>query len=141
MSEPIGGRITAVVGTQTITPGEQAPKIITLDDTAAACVVSMPAATGTGHVYKFVCVADLTTNGAVITADDLDGSVTLTADAGDTVVGFEATGTHNTITLDGADTGGNIGDTFTLTDIGTDTWAIEGNLVGSGTEASPFSAV
>ena len=63
------------------------------------------------------------------------------ADGGNTVVGFEADGTDDTITLDGTTTGGAaIGDYIELMDIAANQYVVRGNLTATGTEATPFSA-
>ena len=68
------------------------------------------------------------------------GTAILFADAGDTTVGFAASGTDDTITLDGADTGGILGCEITLTDIAADLWHVAMVSDATGTEATPFSA-
>jgi hypothetical protein len=58
--------------------------------------------------------------------------------------GFKTTNTTDTITLDGTNTGGEIGDTIELIDYGTNTWLVDGRTKASSvmTEvvSTPFSA-
>ena len=62
------------------------------------------------------------------------------ADGGATAAMFEASGTDDTITMDGSTTGGIKGDVVELVDVAADLWLVR--VIGSatGSEATPFSA-
>lgn len=123
------GSITA---TDSITAAEHANRINIITGTAAA-TLTLPEATGTGNVYSFV-FGEVNTNGTVFVAADtsntsIGGSLNiLDADANAQTAYFATTG-DDTITINGTTTGGLIGDTITLVDIGTDQWAVYGQLV------------
>ena len=87
----------------------------------AEAVFTLPAATGTGCIYKFI-VSVVNTSNYIIKVSDashvMDGSVILHQNGVDTVVSFNTAATSDTITLDATTTGGkNIGDEITLNDI------------------------
>jgi len=108
---------------------------------AAGIVVTLPAATGTNAVYKFVVTTAVTSNDYVIQV----------ANATDTLNGFAAVGgttasvfgtlpASDTITMNGSTTGGLVGSYVDITDIATGEFLVTSALVGSGTPATPFSA-
>lgn len=167
---PAAARLQATVGTvvHTVTPADLAgistsSKLVTHTATGAITqdlhnnkinllgevggdaivTLTLPPATGSGAIYKFV-VSVVNTSSYVIqvtTDDTIGGGIMSLADGGDTVVGFEADGTDDTITLNGTTKGGAaIGDTLTLIDIATDKWSVFGQTTSTGTEVTPFSA-
>jgi hypothetical protein len=109
---------------------------------AGGFTTTLPAATGTGNIYRFI-VFIVSTTGYVIKAAGSDvykGSLEIDASA---TVGsterFVSTANQN-ITLNGTTTGGvAIGDWIQIQDIASGVWAVTGLLVGSGTLATPFS--
>ena len=133
----------------TLTALEHAGRIVTLSHTAAASTVTLPAATGSGAVYKFIVAAVNTSGGHIVkvanstdvfvggvltindtTEGDVDGTITWYSD-----------GSDDTITLDGTTTGGvAIGDSFELVDYASGKFQVHGRLRASGSEDSPFSA-
>ena len=69
------------------------------------------------------------------------GAITVIDAADDTNTTFSTTSTSDTITLNRAATGSvRIGEMIELEDIKTGYWAVRGVLVGTGGEATPFSA-
>ena len=109
------------------------------------CTITLPAATGTGIEYHFVVLATVTSNNYIVqvTGDDtIDGLVlNCDDDSSDAVAIWKTAATSDTITLNGGTTGGIIGDTFKLTDIGSNQWLIHAAATsGTGTVATPFSA-
>jgi hypothetical protein len=139
------GLVNVTASTLTVTAAEHAGKTIALNR-AAGIAVTMPAATGTGNVYKFVvgttftgaasiksvAGTDLMVGGAIL-GNNTDNTVvrwpSVTADTNDTIDLF---GTSNS-------TGGIEGQVIVLTDISATQWQVE--IVGdaAGTEASPFA--
>jgi hypothetical protein len=108
----------------------------------------LPAATGTGNVYKFIVGVVNTSNYIIKVADatdTIDGQVIVTNDstAGGTasVISWPTVAASDTITLNGTTTGGvGIGDYIELTDLIANQYVVSGMLKASGTEATPFSA-
>jgi len=124
-----------------VTLATHSDRVIVMSETGCdeANAYTLPAATGTGALFTFV--AGCTNAGATtIVADGayIFGSVSMAQDGGDTNVQWEAAGI-TTITLNGTTKGGTKGDRIILRDVGTNIWSIEGTLVGTGTEVTPFS--
>ena len=105
--------------------------------------MTLPAATGSGKRAEFVVGTTVTSNSYVIQGNaagvTMYGNVIAAADGGNTVNGWEAAASADTITLDGSTTGGIVGDRIVCIDIGTDTWLVFGVLSQTGTEATPYS--
>lgn len=137
------GLVNATAATLTVTNATHAGRIITLNR-AAGIAVTLPAATGTGARFHFVLGTTVTSNSTTIKVPDANGTMTGNAivlqDAGDTMVGFEAGATADTVTWNGTTTGGIKGDSVELIDIGTDLWFVRAVQSATGTEATPFSA-
>jgi len=127
----------------TITPELHAGRPLVFD-IAAGVTATLPAATGTGDTYEFLVGTTVTSVADVIkvanSTDTMIGGVLIFQDGGSTVIGFEASGTDDTITLNGSTTGGIVGDRFILKDIKSGKWQVTAQMSGTGTEATPFSA-
>jgi hypothetical protein len=108
---------------------------------AAGIVVTLPAATGTNAVYKFVVTTAVTTNNYIIqVANATDTMNGLASVAGTTGSVFSTLPASDTITMSGSTTGGLVGSYVQITDIATGEFLVTAALVGSGTPATPFSA-
>lgn len=111
---------------------------------AAGSTVTLPAATGTGSKYRFVVVTTVTSNGYIIkvanATDVMAGRAFVCQDGGDTVVGFEAGASDDTITLNGTTTGGLKGDVVEVEDVASGLYFVKVRTSATGTEATPFSA-
>ena len=110
----------------------------------AECAITLPAATGTGDLYRFVVSVVNTSNYVIKVADatdTIDGSVTILDVDGTAQAGYAATGADDTITLNGTTTGGALGDWVEFVDIATNQWAVRGHLVvpAGSNIADPFS--
>jgi hypothetical protein len=110
---------------------------------AATQTFTLPAATGTGHVYDFW--VEITKTGDLViqvanATDVMKGGAILFADAGDTVLAFATASTSDTVTLDGTTKGGIEGARVTLVDLASGKWGLQVVSDASGTEATPFSA-
>jgi len=119
-------------------------KLVVLNK-ADGATFTLPAATGSGGVYKFVVGTTVTSNAYIIQVADgtdiMDGFVCTMDDTATPVPGGWVTAADSdTITLDGSTKGGIIGDTLELIDIAANQWIVHGFLKQSGTEATPFSA-
>ncbi len=110
----------------------------------AARTFTLPNATGSGSIYRFVVGAVNTSNYVIKSnrgADVLKGQVinTNSGSAG-AARGWYPAATDDTITLNGTTTGGsNVGDWVELIDAGANTWIVNGLTTGTGTVATPFS--
>ena len=129
--------------TATVTPEAHAGRTVVLDR-AAGQALTLPAATGTGNVYRFFVATTITSNtttikvadatdvmaGVAIVANDTDASASI----------FETAADSDTITFNGGTTGGIRGATVELQDVATNLWSVR--VVGAATnaEATPFSA-
>jgi hypothetical protein len=108
---------------------------------AAGIVVTLPAATGTNAVYKFVVTTAVTTNNYIIqVANATDTMNGLASVAGTTGSVFSTLPASDTITMNGTTTGGLIGSYVQVTDLAAGYYLVQASLVGSGTPATPFSA-
>lgn len=128
----------------TLTATTHGERIITLSHTAAASTVTLPAATGTGNIYRFIVAAVNTNNHVIKVANGTDvfeGMAIMCNDSDNTVSGFESGATDDTITLNGTTTGGAaIGDYVEIIDYASGKFHIRAALTGTGSEATPFSA-
>lgn len=117
-------------------------------NTAAGSVVTMPAALGTGNIYKFV-VTTTTTSGAhkilaASSSDFLIGNAVGSTAAGATLK-FSSTSasTNHSIQMPFAGTqpsGGLIGDWYEFTDIAAGLWEVKGMYTAGTVATTPFSA-
>lgn len=146
----ITGAVAALTADTTI-DATYAGKIITLSK-AAGLAVTLPAATGTGNVYRFVTKTKVTSGAQKIqvanATDYFRGQILAVTDAADGSApdawATASTGTvateSDTISADGSTQGGNIGDYYEIIDLAAGVFAVRGLIKASGTEASPFSA-
>lgn len=133
-------------GTQTIAAGStktltaaDAGKIVLLD-TLTGSVVTLPTSTGSGNTYKFLVSLANTSNSHIIKVGN----------ATDTMVGFAismssttgigtdaATGTDDTLTMNGTTTGGQLGTYVECTDFVSGKYSVRAFCAASGTAAAP----
>lgn len=135
-----GNIVNVTASTLTATADLHAGKIVTLNR-AAGIVVSLPAATGTGHVYKFFVGTTVTSNVYrinALTTDIIQGGVSVSTDAAG--VSILAIPTADYISMNGSTTGGLIGTWIELTDVATGVWMCGGFVVSTGAEATVFNA-
>ncbi len=134
--------IDGVGATRTLLPEESGA--LCLFDRAAGVVYTLPTPVA-GMQFEFSSTVAVTSNAyKVVTAAGtqfligsvMAGSLTV-ADSGDV---FQANGTtHRAISMGGSTTGGLIGGSIKFTAISSTQWVIEGDIVGSGTLADPFT--
>jgi len=140
------GGIAPLAGgsTQTLTTASYG-KTINLD-TATGSVITLPAATGSGGVVRFVVSVLATSNSHIVkvgnVSDAMQGIITSLDDSGANVVGFAAVaGTDDTITLNRSTTGSvTIGEQFEVRDFAVNRFQITGTVSNTGTPATMFSA-
>lgn len=108
---------------------------------AAGITVTLPAATGTNAVYRFVVSTAVTSNNYIIqvanATDTLNGLASVGGTTGNI---FSTLAASDTLTMNGSTTGGLVGSYVEITDIATGEFLVSAALVGSGTPATPFSA-
>jgi hypothetical protein len=136
-------QVTVTTSTLTINPIDHQGKIMNLAR-AAGITVTLPAATGTGNVYRFWTTVSVTSNNNIIkvanASDTMQGTLLNALATGATPWIETAGGTDDTITMNGTTTGGLIGSYVELVDQATNVWALFATLAGSGTLATPLSA-
>ena len=143
IDSPDGGLVTATA-TLTVTPLLHAGRTVLLS-ALAGFAVTIPAATGSGLIYRFSVLTVTTSNNYAISvpANTLFGNVVLgisaSGGAADTFVATTGTGL-TTITIDAAHQGGaSMGDWLQFQDVATATWFCTGVLTGTTALATPFS--
>ncbi len=113
-------------------------------DRLTGITVTLPEATGSGDRYKFlqtVIPTSLNNIVQVTTTDTFVGILLTLDDTNDNVLGWIASGTSDTITLDRTTKGGSaIGEWFEFTDVADALWEIRGVTYGTGSSETPFSA-
>lgn len=135
--------VTVTGSSVTITSASHAGALVILDN-AAGIAVTLPAASGTGAVYRFLVKTTITSNSTTIkvanASDTMVGwvsSATTTAGAG---LQEAAGGTDDTITMNGTTTGGIAGSYVEVQDVAANLWNVFGTLAGSDTLATSLSA-
>jgi len=137
----MSGQVVApATGNLSLTAALHGNRVVYYDD--ADGVVSLPAASGSGYVYKVVIKTQLTTGsieGLTASATFLGGLSGVDADD-DSALAYDAVSGDNTIT-GGTATGGRPGDWFEFLDVATNLYIVSGFVTQSGgSEATPFSA-
>lgn len=140
----ISGRLVVAGATETAAPTTHDSRIILLD-TLAGSVVTLPAATGSGAVYRCIVSVVATSNSHIIkvTGDDvMYGAIWLAdADTAGTTTAFVTAADSDTVTLNRTTTGSvTIGEWVEFVDVAADKWAVRGCLTNSGNGGTPFSA-
>ncbi len=136
--------IDGVGATRTLTPEESGA--LCLFDSASGVVYTLPptSAATIGCTYEFLVKTTITSNAAkIITADSstfLVGAVVSANSGATTATAYPANGTTiRALSSNGTTTGGTIGDRYRVTCISATQWAIDGQVVATGTTATPFA--
>ncbi len=130
-----------------VTADLHAGKIIQFGKTTGT-ICTLPAATGTGHIYRFVIGVTATSNANIIkvanATDVMDGSINVQqdTDADGTMKVWRADAGDDTMTFAGAaTTGGIVGGYIECVDYKAGFWSCRAfTQSGGGSEATPFSA-
>ena len=139
--------IAANGDTLTVTAALHAGKVVAFGKTSGT-VVTLPAATGTGHIYRFVIATTATSNANIIkvanATDVMNGSINVQQDT-DTdgnVKVWRADAGDDTMSFAGAATsGGIVGGYIQCVDYAAGFWSCQAfTQSGGGAEATPFSA-
>jgi hypothetical protein len=135
--------ISATGATLTCTKDVHAGRTIVIS-AVAGCAVTLPAATGTGSVYRFIIGATITSNSTTIkvanSTDVMAGRAFVISDGAAAVLGYATAAASDTITLNGTTLGGLIGDHIEIIDAIAGTFGVRVLTAATGTEATPFSA-
>ena len=112
---------------------------------ASGATVTLPAASGTGNIYRFFVSTTVTSNNYIIqvaNGDDTMAGVAIVANDGDNSASiFETAATSDTITMNGTTTGGLLGATAEIQDVASNVFSVVLRGAATGSEATPFSAV
>lgn len=108
---------------------------------AAGMTITLPAATGTNAMYRFVVSTTVTSNSYIIkVANATDVLVGKASVAGATGTVFSTLTASDTLTMNGSTLGGVAGSYVEIMDVAAGIFVVRANLLGSGTPATPFSA-
>ena len=139
--------IHTFVATDAVTIVEHAGRTLLLGEVGgnAALTLTLPAATGTGAVYKFIVSVTNTSNYKIQVADatdTIDGIMLYLDEDGTAVTAFPTVAASDTITLNGGTTGGIVGDYLELIDIATNQYHVRGvmRVAAGANPATPFTA-
>ncbi len=138
-------KLVALTGTTPITEVLHEGKENFVTGTSAA-TYTLPEATGSGARYKFIIGEVNTSDNIFITPDLTDSDMMgklLMVDGNlspAVPIFFTAGASDNTITLNGAATGGAVGDWLEFVDVATDVWFVKGELsTATATPTTPFT--
>ena len=140
----VSARMVAAGATLAMTEAAHDGKIIKLD-TAAGSIVTLPASTGGGAVYRFVVTVTATTNSHIIkvanATDEMRGYVIQDASEATAPNIWWAADNDDTITLNRSTTGlAAQGEYFEIVDALLNHYMVQGYSQANGVEATPFSA-
>lgn len=137
------GSLVSVTADATMTSASNAGRTMVLD-VASGATVTLPAASGTGNIYKFFVKTTVTSNNYVIqvaNANDTMAGVAIVANDSDNSASiFETLPASDTITLNGTTTGGILGGTVEIQDVASNVFSVVARGAATGSEATPFSA-
>ncbi len=130
-----------ITASATLNRATHAGNVVNLN-AAAGLTVTLPASSGKGDVYEIFVATTVTSNNYIIqvanATDILAGVVHLSTDIAGT--SMPTSTTSDTITMNGSTTGGLRGTWLRFKDASSGIWALEGGIICTGTEATPFSA-
>ena len=134
--------LVSVTADVTLTSANHAGRTMNLN-VASGATVTLPAASGTGNVYRFFVQTTVTSNNYVIQVasgdDTMSGIAVVANDSDNTASIFETAADSDTITLDGTTKGGILGGQVELQDVASGKFRVLINQSATGTEATPFS--
>lgn len=138
----VGKIVAQAAGNFALTAATHAGRITEVND--ADVTITLPAATGSGNVYKVLIVTTAWTGGTIQAASASDsflGGINGVDDDSDAAYAWKAETNDDTITGNGAATGGKVGDWYQFTDVASGLFLVEGFITQSGgSEATPFTA-
>lgn len=133
--------INVTAATLTLDRDVHSDAVVTVNR-AAGTTVTLPASAGKGDEYIIFVGTTVTSNNAIVqvanSTDIIQGAIHLTTDISGTSMPTSAT--TDTITMNGSTTGGVKGSWVILRDVSSGVWQLQGGLICTGVEATPFSA-
>lgn len=136
--------IVTTASSLTLTAALHAGKTV-VQNAASGCAIALPAATGTGAVYRVIVKTTITSVGVIISCvpltDAFLGMAWVMSDNSQAVLAYLPGATDNTVTLNGTTTGGYGGHMIEFRDIASGVWEVQSFGKATGTEATPFSHV
>lgn len=138
----VSTRMVTVTGTQlTVTAAVHADRDVVLDNTHTVTAI-LPAASGSGDRYNFIVKTTGTDGSKIIkvanTTDVINGG-SLAVNTQSTTIGFTATASDDTVTLNNTTTGGVKGSRVTLLDVAAGVYLVNIFNITTGNPATPFS--
>ena len=139
------GRVVSggTAATLALTQATHGERIVALS-VATGQAVTLPTPSGSGMKFHLIYTVAISGGTATIkvggTADTMAGLALAAQDSGDTMVAFETASDTDTISFDGAATGGLKGQTVELVDVAANLWWVRAQGAATGSEATPFSA-
>jgi len=138
----VSGRLVAGGSALTVTIAHEG-RLIALD-TASGTTITLPDATGSGAIYRFLVTVTATSNSHIIqvanATDEMRGFVIQDSDTATAPNIWWAADNDDTITLNRSTSGlAAQGEYFELVDATSDHWFVRGYSQASGTEITPFS--
>lgn len=142
-----GSLFVTATATLSVTRAAHAGRIILLAPAAGAGFTStLPTASGTGDLYRFMTTVTVTSGNNIIDAkvggsEVISGIAKLaqTSNIGTSTNIFASASNTNKITMNGTTSGGVIGDYIALRDVAANQWILEAcELVGTGQVVTPF---
>lgn len=135
--------VNTTATTLTVTQASHGNRIITISS-ASPIAVTLPQATGTGTTYTFEVRVVATATGHTIkvanATDVMSGVDWAATTSSNAVLGYVATATDDTITLNGTTKGGLVGDKIVIQDVKTGFYNVQMFSAPTGSAATPFSA-
>jgi len=139
-----GGMVVNTTATAlSVTAALHANKLVTISS-AAPAIITLPAATGTGNIYRFAFLVAATATATTIkvanATDIMMGYQFAVTTSSDNAEGFKTTATDDTMTFNGTTKGGVVGDQVEIIDAASGKFVVRAFTAPTGTEASIFSA-
>ena len=135
--------LVSITADATLTAASHAGRTMVLS-VASGATLTLPAASGTGNIYKFFVATTITSNNYIVqvaNANDTMAGVAIVANDSDNSASiFETAATSDTITMNGTTTGGLLGATVEIQDVASNVFSVVSRGAATGTEATPFSA-
>lgn len=134
--------VSLTTASPTLTVADHEGKTLVLNK-ADGIAVTLPAATGSGSIFKFV-VGTTFSGGSFVatcTGDDTLKGVAFGDDSeGEPANGWSTGASDEVFTMNGGTQGGFVGDMVVFEDIKADVWHVRAFLLQTGAEATPFSS-
>lgn len=128
----LAAEMVTLSGATSITAALHGYRTGLMTGTGSSLAQTLPAASGTGVIFKFMVGAVNTSNHVIKVANSSDtmfGQIDILDVDSNALTAYPAMSTDDTITLNGTTTGGQIGDWIEVQDIATNKWHVRGKLL------------